>query len=296
MLDLNHLIKRPGIDVQVFAMPSGATQKQFHTWTRPRGSFSTLYGLCIGGGNLGGNGFTRVAGAAGGGGGGGGSSGHARIILPIDYVTQTLYIQVSAVNSGVVSYICAHPSAQATTAYALSSGTTAGVGGNGTGAAAGAGGAAGAVPVINDMSLAGIGNYVMVAGQAGSAGGAQTGVAGTAQTFPTGGTICMGGTGGGGTTSADFAGGGITAITGSYLSDIKPPAAAGGSNKGTDGFTFWKPFFNFPGMGGGSSNAGVGGNGGVGNAYGAGGGGGGAGTTGGTGGKGGPGIVIIICW
>jgi hypothetical protein len=296
MLDLNHLIKRPGIDVQVFAMPSDVTQTQFHTWTRPRGSFSTLYGLCIGGGNLGGNGFTRVAGAAGGGGGGGGSSGHARIILPIDYVTQTLYIQVSAVNSGVRSYICAHPDAQATTAYALSSGTTAGVGGNGTGAAAGAGGSAASVPVINDMSLAGIGNYVLVAGQAGSAGGAQTGAAGSNLGLPTGGVVCMGGTGGGGTTSADFAGGPINISAGAYLSDIRPIQAPSGSNRGADGFTIWKPFFNFPGMGGGSSNAGVGGNGGIGNAYGVGGGGGGAGTTGGAGGSGGPGVVIIICW
>jgi hypothetical protein len=53
--------------------------------------------------------------------------------------------------------------------------------------------------------------------------------------------------------------------------------------------------FNYPGMGGGSSNAGVGGNGGDGG-FGCGGGGGGGGTTGGTGGTGGAGLVVMIAW
>ena len=54
-------------------------------------------------------------------------------------------------------------------------------------------------------------------------------------------------------------------------------------------------FWNYAGVGGSSSNTGVGGAGGYGS-YGCGGGGGGGGTTGGRGGDGGPGLVIMIAW
>jgi hypothetical protein len=105
----------------------------------------------------------------------------------------------------------------------------------------------------------------------------------------------MGGSGGAGTTAADFAGGIITAITNSYLSEIRSAGAAAGSFDGPSGFLSRNPFFSFAGLGGGASNAGIGGNGGN-AAPGSGGGGGGGGTTGGVGGRGGDGIVIITCW
>lgn len=105
--------------------------------------------------------------------------------------------------------------------------------------------------------------------------------------------LALGGAGGAGTMSADFAGGGYTAIANSWLSEKRPIAPAAGSFDGSGGTQLWNPFFSFGGVGGSSSNAGVGGNGGNG-AHGAGGGGGGGGTTGGRGGNGGDGLVIII--
>jgi hypothetical protein len=143
--------------------------------------------------------------------------------------------------------------------------------------------------------LAGLGIWNSTVGQVGTAGGVQTGAGGTNIAFPTIGLLTMGGTGGGGTTFGDFVGGGITAIANSLLSDIRPTNAAAGSNDGSGGFNVMKPFFSFPGMGGGASNAGVGGRGGNG-FYGSGGGGGGAGTTGGRGGDGGNGLVIIVSY
>jgi hypothetical protein len=112
--------------------------------------------------------------------------------------------------------------------------------------------------------------------------------------IPVTGVVTMGGTGGGGTTAADFAGGPITAIAGSFLSEQRPAQAAAGSNGGGSAQS-WEPFFSFSGMGGGSSNAAAGGEGGNG-AYGSGGGGGGAGVGGSRGGNGGNGIVVITCW
>ena len=105
----------------------------------------------------------------------------------------------------------------------------------------------------------------------------------------------MGGTGGAGTTNADFQGGAYTAVAGSVISDYRPLPGAAGSFNGSTAYQLLKPLFSFGGIGGSSSNTGVGGNGGHG-AYGAGGGGGGGGTTGGRGGDGGNGIVIIISW
>jgi hypothetical protein len=121
------------------------------------------------------------------------------------------------------------------------------------------------------------------------------GAVGTAQTIPATGLRCMGGSGGAGTTSADFAGGLFTAITDSWLSERRPATPTAGTFPGSGGTQYWKPFFGFGGGGGSSSNTAAGGAGGNG-AFGCGGGGGGAGTTGGRGGDGGAGIVIIVCW
>ncbi len=305
MLDINHLITRPGVDVQVFTLPSTVTNLQWHTWNRPRGTaFSQM--LAIGGGGGGGGGFTRVAGAAGGGGGGGGGSGHAQLAIPLELLPDMLYIQVAlggvgglggGGGTGMISYISFFPNLSAAFNNILASTIASGSGGAaGTGTGAGAGGGSGtATTIATGNPLAGLGIWNSTVGQVGTAGGVQTGSGGTNIAFPTIGLLTMGGTGGGGTTFGDFVGGGITAIANSLLSDIRPTNAAAGSNDGSGGFNVMKPFFSFPGMGGGASNAGVGGRGGNG-FYGSGGGGGGAGTTGGRGGDGGNGLVIIVSY
>lgn len=161
--------------------------------------------------------------------------------------------------------------------------------------AEGAGGAAGTIPVIGSMPLAGLGQFALIAGQVGVAGGVQTGAVGANTTIATTSCLTQGGAGGAGVTAADFAGGGVTAINNSFMGTQIPASAVAGSNPGSSGQTVWKPFFNFAGMGGASSNAGVGGGGGTG-AFGSGGGGGGGGTTGGLGGSGGSGLVVIVSW
>ena len=301
MLDFNHLITRPGVDVQVFTLPSTVTNTQWHMWNRPRGvSVSTI--LCIGGGGAGGSGFTRTAGSAGGGGGGGGSAPHSTFTFLLDLLPSSLFVQVGrggdAVSgiTGIISQVCIVPNnTAALNVLAISGVASGGGGGNGSAGASGTGGGAGTSADISSSPLAGLSIFNNSPGQSGAAGGAQTGAAGGNTTIAITGGLCQGGSGGGGTTSADFAGGGITAIANSLLSDIRQPLAPAGSNPGAHGVTLWKPFFCFAGLGGGSSNTGVGGRGGDG-AYGSGGGGGGAGTTGGLGGVGGNGLVIIVSY
>lgn len=314
MLDLYNLPQRPGVDVQVFTLPSTVTNTQWHTWVKPRG-LSMAHILCIGGGGGGGGGFTAAAAAARGGGGGGGSSGTTRLLIPLDFLPERLYVQVGAggggvgsgggtAGSGVLSFVSFYPDNTVANLNNLAmSGAAAAVGGGtGTGAAVGAAGTAATIAVIASQPLAGLGQFTFIAGPGAGAGGpgaggAVAGAVGGPVVIPATSAVTMGGSGGGGTTSADFAGGLITAIAGSYLSEVRPINAPGtaGSNHGSGGLQLWQPFFSFCGLGGGASNTGVGGNGGNG-AYGAGGGGGGGGTTGGRGGDGGQGIVIISCW
>jgi hypothetical protein len=107
--------------------------------------------------------------------------------------------------------------------------------------------------------------------------------------------MILGGTGGGGSTSADFAGGNITAVSNTPF--LQSSGGAAGSNPGNPGFRFGQFPLLYGGTGGGASNSTTGGAGGYGCVPGAGGGGGGAGvTTGGRGGDGGPGLVIMIAW
>jgi len=306
MLDLQHLpTSYGGADVQIFKRPSTVTNTQWLTWIKPRGK-SMINIICIGGGGGGGGGFTRAAAAAGGGGGSGGSSSMSRVTAPLHLIPDMLYIQVGAggagvgsgggtAGSGILSYVTIYPNTSASNTIAISGNATAAGGGTGTGAAVGALGAAGTIPLIASMPLAGLGHFDLIAGQAGVAGGAVAGGNGTAQIIPTTSILCTGGSGGAGTTSADFAGGAWTAITNSWLSEQRPATPAAGSVNGGGGFEIWKPMFFFGGTGGSSSNAGAGGAGGNGS-FGCGGGGGGAGTTGGRGGDGGSGIVIITCW
>ncbi len=306
MLDFGHFPTGDGTsDVQIFNTPSTVTNLQWLTYRKPRGK-TMLSILCIGGGGGGGGGFTRAAAAAGGGGGGGGSSAVSRLLIPLFLLPDILYIQVGAggqgvssgggtAGSGVLSYVSIYPNI-ATNNLLLVSGAAAAVGGGtGTGAAVGAAGTAGTIAAVANCPLSGLGYPMFIAGQLGIAGGAVAGGSPTAQTIPTTSIVTMGGAGGAGTTSADFAGGLISAVADTYLSQQRAQGAAAGANSGSDGVQLWKPFFSFCGLGGSSSNTGIGGNGGHG-AYGAGGGGGGAGTTGGRGGNGGSGIVVMTAW
>jgi hypothetical protein len=310
MLDLFNTPSDIGVnngmaDVKIFNTPSTVTNIQWNTWLKPRGK-AMMNIICIGGGGGGGGGFTGVAASARGGGGSGGSSAVSRVTIPLHLVPDVLCVQVGAggqgvgsgggtAGSGVLSYVSITPNTTASNCLAISGAAAAVGGGTGTGAAVGAAGTAGTIAVIGSMPLAGLGHFDLIAGQIGVAGGAVAGAVGTAQSIPTTSIITTGGTGGAGTTSADFAGGLWTAISNSWLSEQRPATPAAGSFDGSGGFAIWKPLFFFGGTGGSASNAGVGGVGGNGS-YGSGGGGGGGGTTGGRGGDGGSGIVIITCW
>lgn len=290
-------------DVQIFTNPSTVTAVQLHVWNKPRGcTFVSI--LCIGGGGGGGGGFTRAALGNGAGGGGGGSSACTRVFIPAYLLPDRLYIQVGAggqgaasgggtAGSGVLSYVTIHPAATITATNVIAvSGNAAATGGvTGTASGTPGAGSAGSAATIANMPLAGLGFYQLIAGNIGASGAAPN-ITGVDKVFPTTSVLTTGGAGGAGVTSTDRAGGGWTAVTDSFLSEIRPATPAAGSVDGGAGFTNWQPFFSFGGTGGSSSDAGIGGNGGNGG-YGSGGGGGGAGTTGGRGGDGGSGIVII---
>lgn len=305
MLDLPHLPWSERGDVQVFQGWGTVTGTQWQTWQRPRGA-SMCQILCIGGGGGGGGGHTAAAGSARGGGGGGGSSGTTRVTVPCFLLPERLYIQVGTGGAGgaastgggisIFSLVSIAPDVQVMNILAVSGAANPGAGTGGSAGAAGVGGAAGTAAVIGSMPLAGLGHYDVIAGQAGVNGGSPAGAVGQPIAIPVTSALCQGGSGGAGTTSADFAGGLFTALAGSYLSEQRPATpAAGTAGHGSGGPQLWKPFFSFGGGGGSSANAARGANGGHG-AYGAGGGGGGGGTIGGTGGDGGPGLVMIFAW
>lgn len=294
-------------DIQSFTAPQTVTHTQWVTWRKPRG-VSMCQIICIGGGGGGGGGFSTVSGSNRGGGAGGGSSSIATVVMPLYAVPDDMYVQVGAggigvgsgggvAGSGLLSYVSVAPSTVVTPTNVLAvSGTVEAAGGTtGTGGASGVGGAAGTVATIALMPLAGRGQVSFFAGQQGAAGGNRSGGIGLPSALPTTGCPTMGGTGGAGTNSADFAGGIITPIAESLLSQWAAAGAPAGSFSGSGGFLLPKPFFSYCGLGGGAAFAGIGGNGGDGGP-GSGGGGGGAGTTGGQGGDGGAGIVIIISW
>lgn len=290
MLDLSHLATSTSCDVQMFPGTATVENTQWSTWRRPRGT-SMLFAICIGGGAPGGAGFT---GTPGGGGGGGGSSAQSKVLVPSILLPETLYIQSG--SAGILSYVAVAPNTTATNVLLRSGAAAPTGGGAGTGAAAGTAGSAGTIATIASMPLAGLGIYQLIAGNAGTAGGAQTGAVGAAQTIPVTSTICMGGTGGGGQNGVGFNGGLITAISNSLISEQRPQPALVATPDGSGGLNFNTPFFQFGGMGGASTTSGNGGLGGAGG-YGAGGGGGGASAgTAGSFGPGGPGLVIMISW
>lgn len=308
---------RPGtaVDVQVYIgiTPVGSVGNYWQCWTKPNG-VSMVHIFALSSGSGGGGGFSRAAGNPGGGGGGGASGGQSSLLIPAMMLPDQLFMYVpnggagvtsGAGTAGEVTYVAMYPASTGlvTTNMVLAAASgTGGGGGTGTAGAVGSAGSAAGASTLAAGPFAGPGFTQFLAGQSGTAGGAVAGAAGGALTIVATGLRCTGGTGGGGTTNADFAGGGVTAITNSYLSANRPIAAAAGSNPGSSGyasaFQYWPssmPFFFWGGLGGGSSNTGVGGPGGKGG-FGGGGGGGGAGTTGGRGGDGGSGVVVITCW
>lgn len=288
-------------DIQVFT-PSSLTSEVFQ-YTIPRGK-SSLYIYALNGGGGGGGGFTGVAGTARGGGGGGGSSCSFTGIFPTYGLPDRLYLFVGhgglggtagvAGSSGGLTKISILPNVILMNLVAHA-GNIAGGGGAGTAAAGGAAGGAGAALGPGNYPVGNTGLTQTTGGNAGTVGGAQTGANGGVNTLSAITNNTSGGTGGGGTTSADFSGGAILPGFAGRLLDSRPATPAAGSFSGSSGAMLGNYFWNYAGVGGSSSNTGVGGAGGYGS-YGCGGGGGGGGTTGGRGGDGGPGLVIMIAW
>jgi hypothetical protein len=142
-----------------------------------------------------------------------------------------------------------------------------------------------------------MGYVAFLAGSAGSAGGSGAGAVGSALTPPVTGCISIGGTGGGGCTTTEFAGGNLNVTSPSVIAQFKPVITTAAGQNGSNGINLEKPygFFAYPGLGGHSNNAGTGGTGGSGGVS-CGGGGGGGGVTGGKGGNGGDGMIILIAY
>lgn len=318
--DASNLVPLPGcLDFKVFA-GTGALDPQ--AYRRPRNA-KMLFIWCIGAGGGGGGGFTAAAGSARGGGGGGGSGAVSRLVIPAFFLPDVIWCHcgvggAGSTGSGVAgsngsrSYVTVAPGQTSGAAYliTLSGAADAQGGGAGTGAAAGALGAAGTITTATAAVFHGMGLWTAVAGQAGVAGGAQTGAAGASVTWGAGGLAFSGGAGGGGvgTNNTDQTGGAITGA-GMIPTLAAGVAAAGAGNPGvlygpmgqviTNALAWsgspW-PFASLGGSGGGTAGAsGTGGKGGA-ASYGSGGGGGGGGVTGGGGGRGGDGLIVIAAW
>ena len=319
MLDFNHILSNPNIDVQTFIgqaqATAGAATGEWKSWRKPRG-VKFVYIIAVGGGSSGGVGFAGTT--TSGGGAGGGSGAMSTLMIPAMFLPDVLYIQAGLGGSqpatlvsaavgvaGTITYVALEPwntlAAGLTVAFASAGAVT------GTGATATAGGVVGtaaAIATIANMPLAGRGAYQFFAGQAGSAGGAST-AAGTALALPTTGLMVTGGTGAGGTNGTGQAGGqfnlvgfgdNFPAIPGGIAAVTSTPAGAGSSG------TMLKPFQYYGGTGGGGATSTAGGTPGDGGNGAPGcGGGGGAGSltqnaTLARPGHGGPGFVYIYSW
>jgi hypothetical protein len=332
MLDFNHVLSTPGLDLQSFiavnsAVPStGSGGQQWQTWRKPRGC-KFVYMIGVGGGASGGTGTNTAT--TSGGGGGGGSGAQAAVMIPAFMVPDVLYIQCghggrqpaalvagAAGVAGIVTYISIEPFTTNPTTNDLFLIAPGGSGGTAaTTAVAGGAGLGGIAPTIATMPLAGRGFFSLFNGQNGSSGGGVPGN-GANVTIPTTGVMVTGGSGGGGKSATVFGTGGtITTPTGGVstgstdffpLSITAAVAAAGATPAGIgrDGIIVRNMIMNLGGAGGGSASetsggiAGAGGNG----APGCGGGGaGGSSVTAGVTtlarpGNGGDGFVLIASW
>lgn len=307
MFDLGHLPTGRSANVTWFNVASTVTNTQWHTWIKPLG-VSSIFIMCVGGGGGGGGGATRASGT-GGGAGGGGSSSTTRVLIPAWSVPDVLYVEVGAGGAGgaaaasgangLLSYVAIYPDNSTVLNILARSGNAAATSGvAGSVAANGSGGTGGTIATIANMPLAGYGIFAFIAGRDGASGGVQSGAIGGPANFNTTSAISQGGAGGAGTNTVSYAGGLITAIANTLISDSRPSGSAAGSNDGSGAPLLAPPngpFWPYCGLGGSSSFNGVGGNGGP-AGPGSGGGGGGAGTTGGRGGNGGDGYVLLIAW
>jgi hypothetical protein len=268
--------------------------------------------LCIGGAGSGGNGVVGAASTAAGG-GGGGSGGQSSVTIPAIFLPQQLFVSVGLggqpVSGGTASRVAVYPDGTAN--HAICVANAGGTGGNGSGATAGAAGSAASVASVANMPLAGPGQVLLIAGQAGIIGG--TTVAGANQTLATSGLIVTGGCGGGGLPAAATVGTNGGGLVTPASNVFYPPligglGAAAATTPGGDGQMMPDIFnglrFFYSGTGGGSSHGSatgaglVGGNGAPGNIGSGGGGGGGAltGSTQGLGARGGNGWVVITAF
>lgn len=277
-------------DVQVFT-----TGTLWQTWTRPRGC-SMAYMVAISGGGGGGGGFTGASGTFRGAGGGGGSGGMGKLLIPIFFLPDRLYVQVglggnggiaagASGTNGSASYVSVGLSTTAAFVVLQSSATGGRFGANGTSGANGTGGGADTAATASRYSQAGISGF-----NAGLACDTTDLSLGRTYGYPVPG--CSG-------RSGDSSGGELPGRE--YFAIGAWPQIAGGLGGGGDGSGGTYTPFNLQavgGTGGGSgTGAGInGGKGGGGFGAGSGGGGGGGGTAGGNGGKGAGGLVYIVSW
>ena len=238
----------------------------FETWKRlPEESMAFM--IAIGGGGGGAGGSTAAAGVVRSGGGGGGSGAIARLLVPLVFLPDTLYIQAGRGgapgaaattggngSAGERSYISI---AQNTTAanIVLQSGNAAATGGTGASTAGSA--AAGVAETISTVALSLWGNVgisTFIAGKIGAIGGVVGGGAGAANTILTA-SIMNGGAGGGTTPAANtnFSGG---AQTGAGIFPTIAGATAGlDPINGSGGYEMIAPILGYGGVGGGTSGA-----------------------------------------
>jgi hypothetical protein len=311
MLDFNHILNNPNIDIQSFfgnsSSPTDLTA--WHTWTKPRGA-KWIYIIAVGAGASGAGGTFTGASAASVGATGGGSGAQTIVMIPAMFVPDQLFIQTgiggrqgTAITSALASVagtttIVAIEPYSATTfnlTLALANGAASTTGGTAT-------------VMNNNFSLAGRGWQSNVGGQNGGTAGATQNGAGGSVTLPTSGVMVTGGAGSGGkdvTAAGGGAGGVITGVgfLGTLPTHAGGVAAATGVNAGNgiDG-RMVTPYMFYGGSGGGAGGfaaTGVGANGGAGGNGGPGCGGGASGpgySTTGRAGDGGDGFVYILSW
>jgi hypothetical protein len=119
VLDFNHIMNTPGVDIQTFFGDVGTTLVQWKTWTKPRGT-KYVYMIGVGGGASGGCSVNTAV--TGGGGPGGGSGAQSTLFIPAQFLPDTLYIQAGrggqqpatlvsgAVGvAGTITYVCVEP-------------------------------------------------------------------------------------------------------------------------------------------------------------------------------------------
>jgi hypothetical protein len=318
MLDFNHVLTTPGVDIQrffgisnTFATVAGNQAAEWRTWTKPRG-VNWVYMIAVGGGSGGTTGTFTGASAASAGAAGGGSGAQSTLLIPAVFVPNQLFIQLG--SGGRVTTVVSGASGQAggTTMVAVEPavGVTSGVPNIfflvATGGAASGGGTA--TTMSGNFPLAGRGWSQNFAGQGGGAAGTTQTGAGGSITLPTTGLMVTGGAGSGGKDVTGATRGAGGAITGVGLGGTLPThaggvAAATGVNAGNgiDG-RMVTPYMFYGGSGGGAGGhaaTGTGANGGAGGNGGPGCGGGASGpgySTTGLPGWGGDGFVIIISW